>query len=251
MHIQRGPIPDSATWTDCFERDAIVPYKVGTDPRQRRADTVRCGFPSHTYLRCQHSLCRRACSDPNLMKLNLGCGSRKQPGFVNVDITSACSPDLVWDMEKTPWPWEDDSADSVLFSHSLEHVGADPQTFKEIIQELYRVCRRDADVLIRVPHPRHDDFINDPTHVRAITDGTFSLLSRRLNEEWIKSGAANTPLAIYWGVDFEIKKVEYYLDDPFRTQLVLGEITSDQATALARERNNVIKEIGITLSVVK
>jgi len=185
------------------------------------------------------------------MKLNMGCGARKEPGFLNVDITRDCSPDVIWDMEKTPWPWESNSTDSVLFSHSLEHVGADPQVFKEIIQELYRVCTNGAEVLIRVPHPRHDDFLTDPTHVRAITSGTFSMLSRRQNEAWIKVGSGHTPLAFYWGVDFEIKKVEYNPDEPFRTQFMEGKISSEQLAVVARERNNVIKEISISLAVLK
>jgi hypothetical protein len=77
------------------------------------------------------------------------------------------------------------------------------------------------------------------------------MLSRRENEEWIKVGAMNTPLAIYWGVDFEIKKVEYYPDEPFRTQLMEGKISSEQFAVVARERNNVIKEISIALAVLK
>jgi hypothetical protein len=185
------------------------------------------------------------------MKLNMGCGHQKQPGYLNVDVSGECSPDQIWDLEKTPWPWESNSAEAVLFSHSLEHIGGDPRVFKEIIRELYRVCMNGAELIVKVPHPRHDDFITDPTHVRVITAGTFSMLSKRLNTEWIKIGAANTPLAIYWGVDFEIKRVEYSLDEPYRTQMQKGELSSEQITVIGRERNNIIKEIAIFLAAVK
>jgi hypothetical protein len=123
--------------------------------------------------------------------------------------------------------------------------------FKEIIRELYRVCVNSAELLVKVPHPRHDDFITDPTHVRVITPAMFSMFSKRLNAEWIKNGAANTPLALYWGVDFEIKKVEYMLDEPYRSQMADGAISSDQITTFSRERNNVVKEISIHLVAVK
>jgi SAM-dependent methyltransferase len=181
------------------------------------------------------------------MKLNLGCGHHKRSGFLNVDVRQECLPDVTLDLEKTPWPWESNSADAVVFVHSLEHMGGDPRVFREMMRELYRICRNGAEVFIQVPHPRHDDFITDPTHVRAITPATLLHLSRRNNMEWIKSGAANTPLAIYWEVDFEIKKINYRLDEPYLSQLAKGELSPEQVEQLSRERNNVIKEIGILL----
>jgi hypothetical protein len=55
------------------------------------------------------------------MKFNMGCGSRKLAGFVNVDAQALCSPDQVFDLETTPWPWPSDSAEEIVFNHSLEH----------------------------------------------------------------------------------------------------------------------------------
>jgi hypothetical protein len=185
------------------------------------------------------------------MKLNLGCGHHKQPGFVNVDVSGECLPDMTLDLERTPWPWQSDSAEAVIFVHSLEHMGGDHSVFREMIRELYRVCRSGAEVFIRVPHPRHDDFLADPTHVRSITHTTFLHLSKRNNTEWIKSGGANTPLAIYWNVDFETKRVRYTLDEPYHSQLARGELSTEQIEQWSRERNNVIKEIEIWLVAIK
>jgi len=185
------------------------------------------------------------------MKLNLGCGYHKRSGFVNVDVREECLPDVALDLERTPWPWGNDSAEAVVFVHSLEHMGGDPEVFREMIRELYRVCRNGAEVLVQVPHPRHDDFITDPTHVRAITPATLGHLSRRNNIEWLKSGAANTPLAIYWNVDFEIRKIKYLVDEPYRSQLAKAELSPEQLQQLSRERNNVIREISISLVAVK
>jgi hypothetical protein len=83
--------------------------------------------------------------------------------------------------------------------------------------------------------------------VRVITPGTLSMLSKRLNHEWIKAGVANTPLAIYWDVDFEIKRVEYSLDEPYRSQMAKGELSSEEIAIISRERNNIVKEITILL----
>mgnify|MGYP007000079929 len=76
----------------------------------------------------------------------------------------------------------------------LEHIGQDPEIFNNILSELYRICKSEALITIAVPHPRHDDFIADPTHVRPITVLGLSLYDREQNEIWQSQGAANTPL---------------------------------------------------------
>jgi hypothetical protein len=40
------------------------------------------------------------------MKLNLGCGDNKRPGYVNGDVCG--SPDVVCDLSAFSWPWDDD-----------------------------------------------------------------------------------------------------------------------------------------------
>lgn len=185
------------------------------------------------------------------MKLNMGCGRNHQPGYVNVDASPACNPDQVWDLEDAPWPWPDNSVDHVLFIHSLEHMGGDPAVFLSIMKELYRICAPGAEVLIHVPHPRHDNFLNDPTHVRPITRQMLSLFDRSKNEQWIAQGAVNTPLALYTGVDFEVIRDTIVLDEPYNSQLREGQITSEQATELVHSRINVASEIRLTLRVRK
>jgi hypothetical protein len=185
------------------------------------------------------------------MKLNLGCGMNKTPGWLNVDSAPACEPDMVWDLETTPWPWPDSSAGEMLFNHSLEHMGQDTKTFLEIIKEIYRVGRDGAVIRINAPHPRHDNFLHDPTHVRAVTPEMLVMFDRSKNEEWRRTGAANTPLGLYLGVDLEITDATMVLDEPYQSQLRSGALKSDEVAALARERNNVIAECRIQMRVRK
>src|SRR3954467_8023608 len=129
------------------------------------------------------------------MRFNMGCGHNKLNGWVNVDAFAAAEPDVVWDLETLPWPWPDNCATEVRFIHSLEHMGGDPKVFLAIMSELYRIAAPDGRVVIHVPHPRHDNFLGDPTHVRIITPDTLNLFDRAQNDAWRQSGSANTPLA--------------------------------------------------------
>ena len=67
------------------------------------------------------------------MKLNLGCGSKILDGYVNVDKYSYYEPDIIHDLEKFPYPFEDNSIDEIFLSHVLEHIGQSPEIFMKII----------------------------------------------------------------------------------------------------------------------
>jgi hypothetical protein len=133
----------------------------------------------------------------------------------------------------------------------LEHLGQSTASYLAIIQELYRVCGHGATVQIVVPHHRHDNFVHDPTHVRAITPTGLMMFSRRMNEEWQAQGVANTPLALYLGVDFEL----------VQTQLTPSQLWRDRypnqvndVNLLLQESalyNNLIEELQLTLNVIK
>src|SRR5690242_6188134 len=112
------------------------------------------------------------------MKLNLGCGQNKVPGYLNVDKYAACEPDRVVDLEAFPWPFADGSAEEILLTHVLEHLGRDTDTFLGIMKELYRVLSPGGKVEIRVPHPRSEGFLGDPTHVRPISPTILTLFSK-------------------------------------------------------------------------
>lgn len=183
------------------------------------------------------------------MKLNLGSGSKRLPGYLNVD--KAGDPEFRWDLESTPWPWPDNSVEEILLVHVLEHLGETSKSYFAILREIYRVCRAGATIKILVPHPRHDDFLNDPTHVRPITPEGLQLLSKRKNLEWIKAGGSDTPLALELGVDFELVHVNFQLEPPWHEDLKSGRCSSAQVQTAIRQLNNVVKQIDLELRVVK
>lgn len=185
------------------------------------------------------------------MKLNLGCGFRKRDGYRNVDKFEGCSPDEIVDLERFPWPWPDDSVDEVVMSHVLEHLGAETEVYFNIFRELYRVCQHGAVVNITVPHPRHDTYMADPTHVRPITIDGLSMFSRRQCEAWIRDGNANTPIAIMTGVDFEMTQNTIVLEKDWRSRYDLGKVSNLEMARAIKELNNVVVETNIVLRAVK
>jgi len=111
------------------------------------------------------------------MKLNLGCGTKKIEGYVNVDCIKEVKPDIVCDLEK-PMPFKDESADEILCDNVLEHI-EDAVSF---IKEIHRIAKKDARIIIRVPYYRAKTAYSDITHKHFFTENTF----RYFTEEFYK-----------------------------------------------------------------
>jgi len=184
-----------------------------------------------------------------LIKLNLGCGENRLPGYVNVDKYGY--PDIKHDLENFPWPWESSSAKEIVLNHVLEHLGESTKVYLKIIRELYRICAHGALIHIAVPHPRHDDFITDPTHVRMITPRGMELFSKKKNLEWAKGGYANSPLGLYLDVDFDIVKSTLHLDPYWLDRLKNKSCSENELREAMNQYLNVIKEIRMVLKAVK
>jgi hypothetical protein len=183
------------------------------------------------------------------LKLNLGSGQNPLADYLNVDKFG--TPDLKWDLEQFPWPWETSSVSDVVMNHVLEHLGREMNVYFGIVKELYRVCRDGGVIQIAVPHPRHDDFLNDPTHVRPITAASWDLFSKAKNREWRERHVSNTPLGEYLDVDFEIVDAVHVLDHVWWKKLDSGAITDQQVGEYAKQLNNVVKEIRLKIKVIK
>jgi len=183
------------------------------------------------------------------IKLNLGCGVNHKKGYINVDKYG--EPDLHHDLEIFPWPWDDSSVTEIVLNHVMEHLGQETNIYLNIVKEIYRVCKDQALVNIAVPHPRHDDFINDPTHVRKITPEGIGLFSKMNNEKWVADGLPNSPLGIYLDVDLEIVSINVTLD-PLWVQIQKErKLSEGELLSAARRYNNVIKEFRMVVKVIK
>lgn len=95
------------------------------------------------------------------LRLDLGCGKNKKPGFIGVDSRDFEGVDIVHDLRQA-WPWETDSVEEVHCSHFVEHLTA-PERI-HFVNELYRVMKVGAKATITTPHWSSNRAYGDLTH---------------------------------------------------------------------------------------
>lgn len=180
------------------------------------------------------------------MKINIGAGDTRYDGFLNCDYDKRSSPDFQFNLETDRYPFEDNSVEAVIAHHVLEHLG---DGYFHCLKELYRICKPGALIDVRVPHPRHTDFIDDPTHRRPITPQGLSLFSKKYNDICIRQNTMASRLGYYFNVDFELVDVVEVPDPKYLK--TFNSMTVDAAQRYIHEHNNIVLEYRIKLVVVK
>src|SRR4051812_20591304 len=110
--------------------------------------------------------------DSELKILHIGAGRRKIAGAVTLDINPRVSPDVVWDLNVFPYPFEDALFDVVVCEHVIEHL----RDVIWVMEELHRVSKPGGRLYITVPHFSSLNFNTDPTHVHAFSSRSFDYL---------------------------------------------------------------------------
>lgn len=145
--------------------------------------------------------------------LNLGCGFKKMEGAINVDAFSCCSPDVQWDLNTFPYPWDDNSVDEILMSHVLEHIPDWWQAFNE--------CAR-----ILKPGGRYEVRVPDESSATALTYRdhfhVFSLMSFHGIHEanhgtsaWARENKETVPLKLESYSQVPYKKYNWMVKFPW------------------------------------
>jgi len=112
--------------------------------------------------------------------LNLCCGIKLLPDFVNVDKVDIARkfPDKVgdnefvcYDLNEKPWPWGDGWCDHVIMRDGIEHLAGG--TFVEIMEEVWRMLKPNGEFHCQVPNAANYNAFTDPTHQMFFTDRSF------------------------------------------------------------------------------
>ena len=94
--------------------------------------------------------------------LDLGCGDRKSPGYIGIDIAGTDAADYTFDLTSRPWPIDDGVVDGIVCNHFFEHLnGLQRITFMD---ECYRILKPRAQLVVVVPYWSSMRAIQDPTH---------------------------------------------------------------------------------------
>src|SRR4030043_530344 len=126
------------------------------------------------------------------MKLNLGCGKNILDGYVNLDIVDY-GGNQIHDLNKFPYPFDDNTFGEIIASHILEHL----ENFHNTITELYRISKQDAIIRVTAPFFLNTKYFGDPDHRIPFSIRTFDnyeyISKRKLKfyEKWKLSHRTN------------------------------------------------------------
>ena len=106
--------------------------------------------------------------------LNLGCGkdirrNTNEEKWVNMDVSKLPGVDVVHNVNKCPWPFKVNTFDEIYASHVLEHV----DNLIKCLEEIYRISKNDAKIIVKVPFFPSIYAMTDPTHKHFFTYFTF------------------------------------------------------------------------------
>jgi SAM-dependent methyltransferase len=102
--------------------------------------------------------------------LDLGCGKKKRPGCIGVDISDRHGADVIHDLNAFPYPFSDSSVDYVFMDNVLEHLDSP----MDVMAEVHRVLKPGGGVKVIVPYFRSVWAYIDPTHKTFFTVDSFA-----------------------------------------------------------------------------
>lgn len=140
------------------------------------------------------------------IKLDIGCGASKQPGFIGLDLLDLPGVDIVHNIEKFPWPLPDESCCFAMASHLVEHISPTPHDprleglinlllkkkavsakeigeyvgefapgpiFMRFMDEVWRVLQVGAEFAFVTPYAGSKGYWWDPTHINGCDEYTW------------------------------------------------------------------------------
>jgi SAM-dependent methyltransferase len=129
-----------------------------------------------------------------MKELLLGCGSlknkrvwwiEKESGkwdeLITLDINPDHHPDVLWNLDNRPLPFENDTFDNIHAYEILEHLGrqGDALSFFEEFYEYWRILKNEGELRGTCPMWNSPWAWGDPSHTRVLTPGTFTFLSQK------------------------------------------------------------------------
>lgn len=118
-----------------------------------------------------------------IIKLDIGCGKNKQPGFIGIDQFAIDGVDVVCNVREG-LPYSDNSVEEIYCSHFIEHLTALERV--RFMNELYRVMKPGAKATLIAPHWCSNRAYGDMTHCwPPVSEMWFYYLSKAWREDQV------------------------------------------------------------------
>lgn len=184
-----------------------------------------------------------------VVKVDLGCGPVKRPGFIGIDRFPLPGVDITADINKGI-PLPQDSVDYLVASHSLEHFDDLPS----VIHEIHRVCKDRALVTIVAPYSATGLNLANPYHVQVFNEHTARFFTNAA-ETALQAADYDFPSAINWGLassdhgnwlaDLRLLKCEFFYMPAYRG------LDEAAKRVLRHSLNDVCEQMLLQMLVVK
>jgi hypothetical protein len=144
--------------------------------------------------------------DNSGFRLDIGCGANKMPGFIGIDMLDLPGVDIIHDLQKTPWPIPENTVQTAVCSHLVEHIDPTPlpsqiiglvdllrdkglitdeeinlyigdliltPRFIAFMNEIWRVMKVGGELAIATPYAGSLGYFQDPSHSNPCNEFTW------------------------------------------------------------------------------
>lgn len=151
------------------------------------------------------------------MKLDLGCGNNKHPGFFGIDRLPFAEADKIWDLDEGI-PLPDNCAEWVMACRVLPYV----KDLFAVMSEIYRVSVHRGIVCILAPYAHSFRHVSNPLLRHKFDEHTPRYLTEHFYQPPLCP--ASPPVPHYYsntGVpfDFRLLRMELFYNEAFRSPL--------------------------------
>ena len=146
------------------------------------------------------------CGNTRKKQLSLPDKGHEWQDLVTLDMDPDCKPDVEWDLNHIPYPFEDNTFEEIHAYEVLEHYGqqGDWKAFFAHFSEFHRILKPGGMFFGVVPTWDSAWAWGDPGHTRVINTGTLSFLQQEIYERDI-GDSAMTDYRHSYKVDFEVE----------------------------------------------
>lgn len=137
--------------------------------------------------------------------LDLGGGTKKKDGAINIDSINLSEVDIVTNLEEGLQFIPDNCVDEIRSTSFFEHIN----NFELLMIEIQRVLKKGTSLRVFVPHFSNPYYYSDYTHKRFFGYYTFYYFAK--NQDEIKRKVPT----FYNNCAFEIVSIKFTFSSPF------------------------------------